>query len=100
MKVLNPNDTTHTISLIPRYYPESEVIFTLFNESTRENTVIPNTYSITNGLFSIVFDYTFENKSKFQIKIQENEVIFRGKLLITEQGTQDYKITKDLYIYE
>ena len=100
MKILSPNDTTHSISLVPRYYPDDVVTLTLFNESTKENIVIPNNYTVLNGLFTIQFDYNFTNKDKFSFKIEENEVIFRGKLLITEQGTQDYKITKDLYYYE
>lgn len=100
MKVLNPNNTTHSISLIPRYYPDSAIVFTLFNETNKENTVVSNTYSITNGLLTIVFDYTFTNKSKYQLKLEENSIVYRGKLLITDQGTQDYTITKDLYYYE
>ena len=28
------------------------------------------------------------------------EVVYRGKLIATEQETQEYKITKDLYFYE
>lgn len=100
MKVLNPNDTTHSISLIPRYYPESVVVLTLFNESTKENIVIDNDYTIQNGLFTINFDYNFTKNDKFSFKIEENDVVFRGKIMITEQGTQDFKITKDLYYYE
>jgi len=100
MKVLSPNNTTHSISLIPRYYPDNDIIFTLYNESTSTSTVVANTYAIVNGLLTITFDYTFTNKDKFKFKLEENSVVYRGKLLITEQGTQDYKITKDLYYYE
>ena len=100
MKVLNPNDTSHTISLIPRYYPDSTVVFTIYNESSKLETIIPNTYTIENGLFTLIFDYTFTDKDKFDIKIEENSIVYRGKLLITDQGTQEYKLTNDLYYYE
>lgn len=100
MKIVSPNDTNHTISLIPRYYPTDAVVFTLYNESTKENTVIDNVYTIDNGVFTIYFDYNFENKDKFQIKIEDNNIVYRGKLLVTNQETQEYKLTKDLYYYE
>lgn len=100
MKVLNPNDTSHTISLIPRYYPDSTVVFTIYNESSKLETIIPNTYTIENGLFTLIFDYTFTDKDKFDIKIEENSIVYRGKLMITDQGTQEYKLTNDLYYYE
>jgi hypothetical protein len=99
-KVLDFNDTNHSISLVPRYYPEGAVTFELYNESTKVKTVVSNTYMITNGLFTITFDYTFENKEKYQIKLEENSIVFRGKLLITDQNTQEYRLTKDLYYYE
>ena len=99
-KVLDFNDTSHSISLIPRYYPDSAVTFELYNESTKEVTVVSNTYSISHGLFTLNFDYTFENKEKYQIKLEENSIVFRGKLVITDQNTQEYRLTKDLYYYE
>jgi hypothetical protein len=100
MKVLDFNNTNHSISLVPRYYPEGAVTFELYNESTKVKTVVSNTYMITNGLFTLNFNYTFENKEKYQIKLEENSIVFRGKLLITDQNTQEYRLTKDLYYYE
>ena len=100
MKVLNPNNLNHSIKFIPRYYPDFPITLTLKNESTNVETIVNCDYTLVNGLCEVHFDYTFDNKSKFQIKIEEENVIFRGKLLITDQGTQDYKITKDLYYYE
>jgi hypothetical protein len=99
-KVLDFNDTSHSISLIPRYYPDSAVTFELYNESTKEITVVSNTYIVSNGLFTLSFDYTFKNKEKYQIKLEENSIVFRGKLIITDQNTQEYRLTKDLYYYE
>jgi hypothetical protein len=99
-KVLDFNDTSHSIKLIPRYYPVGAVTFELYNESTKVKTVVTNTYTIVNGLFTLNFDYTFENKQKYQIKLEENSIVFRGKLLITDQNTQEYRLTKDLYFYE
>ena len=100
MKIVNTTDTTHNISLIPRYYPYSAVTFELYNEATKEITIVPNTYSVTNGVFILTFDYTFTDKDKFQIKLEENSVVYRGKLIVTDQNTQEYKLTDNLYYYE
>ena len=81
MKVINKENTTHTISFIPRFYTENEVTFELKNEFTRDKIIIENIYSITNGVITIFFDYTFTQKDKFQIKINDTEnIIYRGKL--------------------
>lgn len=94
MKVIDPNNTIHTLFFIPRLYIDNVVIFELKNEATKEIIDLDHTYNISNGILQIDFTYTFTNKDKFQIKItQSNEVVYRGKLLITDQNTQDYKIT-------
>ena len=100
MKIVNTTDTTHNISLIPRYYPDEVVTFELYNEATKEITVIENTYTIENGVFTLIFDYNFTNKEEYQIKLEENSIVYRGKLMVTDQRTQEYKLTKDLYYYE
>jgi hypothetical protein len=101
MKVVNPNDTSHTISLIPRYYPFNDVALSLYNEQNKVVSQVDNTYVILNGIMTIDFDFDFTNKEKFEIKITENNnVVYRGKIIATTQESQDYKLTKDLYFYE
>jgi len=97
MKVVNPNDTEHTIVLIPRYYPVDAITFSLFNEATQTSENIDNTYTITDGNLSIVFEYTFTENTKFQIKLDESEIVYRGKLIATSQIPQDYKLTDNVY---
>ena len=100
MKIVNTTDTTHNISLIPRYYPDSVLTFTLTNEATKVVEVVANTYTIENGVFTLIFDYTFTDKDKFNIKLEENTIVYRGKLMVTDQETQEYKLTDNLYYYE
>ena len=101
MKVVNPNDTSHTIDLIPRYYPFNDVTLSLYNEQSKVVSEVDNTYVILNGIMTIDFDFDFTNKEKFEIKITENNnVVYRGKIIATTQDSQDYKMTKDLYFYE
>jgi hypothetical protein len=101
MIVVDPDNESHTIKLIPRFYPTGFFKFDLYNEVTKETEEIVHTYSVTNGIMSIVFDYDFTEQSKFQVKLYDGDgVIYRGKIIATSQTPQDYKQTKDLYFYE
>ena len=101
MNVVNPNDTSHIIKFVPRYYSSDALVFSLYDETTQISEVVDNIYLTTNGITSLSFDYTFTENQKFRIKISdENGIVFRGKLLATSQTTQDFKLTNGLYFYE
>ena len=93
MKVLNPNNTNHNLTLIPRFTPDVNMVFELKNETTKVKEILNFLYIFDNAILTINFNYIFVNKSNFQIKItQNNDVIFRGKLFITDQANlQDYE---------
>ena len=122
MKILNPNNTTHTIILQPRFKPTG--VFSLYFDNLNslptnyalqdgnENDFLngsgailevkpaENTYTYINGVLSITFDLTVAEGNRFALKIEESEiVIYRGNLFCTTQETQDYKLTKNKYIY-
>lgn len=98
--VINPNNTTHTLSVIPRWYPSNELTVNLYNEAKKTNEDVTNTYNTENGRLKLTFDYTFIDRDKFQIKISENnQVIYRGKLFATTQETQKFKLTDGKYYY-
>ena len=100
MKVVNPNETNHTVDLIPREYKDL-VELELYNETTREKTIVANTSLTIHGIFSINFDFNFSEGEKFQIKIsKDSNILYRGKLIATTQEPQEYKLTKGLYRYE
>jgi len=100
MKVVNPNDTEHTLVLIPRYYPADAITMSLFNETTQTSENVDNSYTITDGNLFLTFEYTFTENQKFQIKLDEDaEIVYRGKLIATSQDPQDYKLTNNLYYY-
>lgn len=110
MKIVNQNNSTHEFKLIPRFYPTSTLTLTLKNESTNEETVLPisfpefaftNNYFILDGYLNLKFDYTFQDKDRFQFDLKENEeIVFRGKIYATSEETQDYKQTNGVYRYE
>ena len=101
MKVVDPNNTTHTINLIPRIYSVSSIDLSLYNEATQVTTSVTDAYSVTDGVATIIFDFTFEDNDKYQFKLVDgSEVVYRGKLIATAQDPQDYKLTDGLYSYE
>ena len=101
MKVVNPNDTTHVIKLIPRLYEITSIDLSLYNEATQVTTTVTDAYSITNGISTLTFDFTFEENDKYQFKlVNGSNVVYRGKLIATTQDTQEYKLTNGLYTYE
>ena len=101
MKVVDPNNTTHTIKLIPRFYGITSIDLSLYNEATQETTSVTDVYSFTSGVATIIFDFTFEENDKYQFKLVDGStVIYRGKLIATSQEPQQYKLDNGLYTYE
>ena len=100
MKVIDYTNTTHTLVLIPRYYPTGDIILELTEDATQTLEIVANTYSTTDGNLSVVFDYDFTDKDKYTITLKElTEIVYRGKLIVTDQEPQDYKQTNTLYTY-
>ena len=100
MKIVDPGDTTHNITLIPRTETVNALTLVLYNEATKVSTTVANTHVLRDGNLIITFDFTFANKDKYQIKISDgSEVIYRGKILATTQIPQDYKLTDGRYTY-
>ena len=97
---IDPTDSTHTLNIIPRFYPDNTIVVELYNEASKETNTPTATYSITNGILDIEFTFTFVDKDRHQIKVTEGtDVVYRGKLLTTTQEPQDFKLTNDIYIY-
>jgi len=99
MKVVNPNNTTHTIQIIPRYYDFGTTVLTLTSLGTSTN--VTHTATTTNGITEIEFDFDFTERDKYEIKLTEGtEIVYRGQLFATEQETQDFNITVNYISYE
>ncbi len=109
MKVFDINIQEHTIILIPRFYPTSTINVNVYKEgsNTVYNKILSSEdYIINNGYLSFILSESMFiellcNNCKYEIKITENDnVVYRGKAIATNQNTEDYKLTKDVYIYE
>lgn len=101
MKVVNPNNSSHTIKLISRYYPTTNLSLLLYNESTQVESDVLNTYIIQDGYLHLDFDFTFLENERFRIElVEQNNVIYRGKLIATAEETQNYLADNNEYYYE
>jgi hypothetical protein len=73
----------------------------LYDETLQTFNAINNSFTYSNGLCAILFDLVCTENQKFQVKIlQGTAVIYRDKIFVTSQDTQEYKATKDHYYYE
>lgn len=102
MKVLNPGNTTHEIKLIYRRELSGSVVFTLTNEVTKESeTLVLNSSVTTDGITTVNFDKTVLNRSKYILKVADEEgVVYRCKIFSTDQTPQNYDKTKGYLVYE
>jgi len=107
MKIINPNDTEHTIELIPRFYGGLFHTLHLYNEVDRtEYEGFINQFSVSNGVYTLVFEidgYTAKENDTFNLKLidgSQNKIQYFQKVLATTQDTQNYKLTDGLYTYD
>lgn len=103
MDIFNPENTTHTLKIIPRFYPDGQITVNLKDEKTKEVTSFTLTPTVTDGYMYIDIEHEFSDNTNFQIEIKSVEdVVYRGKLFVTNQAgdTQAYKISKDIFTYE
>jgi hypothetical protein len=100
MKVLQPTNTTHSITIIPRAFPTGALNLKIVKEGVNTFATSTPTYTIANGLLILTFALVGLEGEKFTIKLtQGTTVVYRCKLFFTAQTPQEYKQTKNLYIY-
>jgi hypothetical protein len=98
--VIDPSNSIHTLSVVPRFYPTTSLVVALYNEATNVTATPTATYVITNGKLDITFTFTFAENDRHQLKVTEGtQVVYRGKTLTTSQEPQDFKLTNGLYTY-
>ena len=99
--IVNPNLTTHTIKLVPRFSTSNVLTLTVTDSTLGTSTDLTTTYT-TGGDYklALTFDYTFTNESSYQLKLTDSvtsEIVYRGLVLATTQNSQTYKLTDNLY---
>mgnify|MGYP003637481969 FL=1 len=119
MKILKPSNTTHSITLSPRFKPSQTLSLFLKNKITGQTIIeddasdlqgglemvlgvygVPNNYTFQSGVLELYFDLDVLEGVQYSIEIKEiNTVLYRGLAYCTEQEPQDYKLTKDKFTY-
>jgi len=99
--IVNPNLTTHTIKLVPRFSTSNVLTLTVTDSTLGTSTDLTTTYT-TGGDYklALTFDYTFTAESSYKLKLTDSvtsEIVYRGLVLATTQNSQTYKLTENLY---
>lgn len=101
MKIVNFEDASHSVNIIPRRTPTTALTLVLYNEATQVSTSPDVTYSINSGILTFDFDFTFLDEQKYQFSLLEStETIYIGRFFAINTEAQSYKQTNNLYFYE
>lgn len=97
MKVFDPNDTTHNLKVIPRYYnvDNTHTLITKEEGTTAEVTETIDTRTLAEGYITYTFDKTVSNNQRYSYKITDvttTKVVSRGKIFVTDQTPQNYSV--------
>jgi len=95
MLVVNPDNISNTLNVLPRYYGDltTNITVTITNEDNRQDlTHSLSNISINDGFLSFDTDANFINNSTYRLKITDNLVVFRGKIFATNQSKQNYRV--------
>jgi hypothetical protein len=86
MKIIYAENTTHVITLIPRYYPTGSVIVELENQTTRAKGNVTNSYTITDGIMTVTFEIVVKNKDNFYFTIsKDGKIIYKGQIIVKDE---------------
>ena len=97
--VVNPNDATHSIRVIPRYTPIGALTVSIFEKYSETLTEVSNTYTYVNGYLTIGFDYTFTERDNYKLTIvNDSQILYRGFIFATSQTPQTFKLSENVYI--
>lgn len=100
--IVTPGNTSHSLKIVPRYYPQNTITLTITDSASNTSVDITPVYSESNGKLVVQFDYNFTENSNYRVSLTDtldNEIVYRGKLITTTQETQEFKLTTDKFYY-
>lgn len=102
MKVISPDNTTHIIDYIYRRELVGNPVFELTNETTKVSENLSATQITTiDGLSTMYFVKTVSNNEKYTMKVTDDDgVVYRCKVFVTNQDVQNFDKTKGFITYE
>lgn len=105
MKVFNQDLLTQSITFVPRFEPLGDIniyVYNSFSDTTQEILQGVNYTYLGGEVLLEDLDITdLKEGNKYTLTIKDNDVIiYRGLAMSTNQEPQEYKDTKNAYIYE
>lgn len=100
--IINPNNATHTLRIIPRFNPSASLVLNIKDTTTNLNVDIAiGSYAFTTtGGIEFSFGLVATNETRYQLTISEGtEIVYRGIAIATAQDTQSYQLTNDKYYF-
>lgn len=98
MIVLDPADSSHVISIIPRTYDVSnDHTFSLTDDDFRTTTAVANTKALNEGYIDYTVTISTAEGKSYSVKVTDDvttEVVSRFKMFATAQTTQNYRINE------
>ena len=71
--IVNPNDTSHTVKITPRFYPTNDLLMRISNIFKGTSDLISPSYVLGNdNKLALTFDYNFSSESNYNLKIVES----------------------------
>ena len=97
MTVLDHNNASHNLKVIPRYYNVTNThTLKLYNEDTEvESTETIDSRSLADGYITYTFTKTIEENQRYTYKVTDattTKVVARGRIFVTDQPTQTYSV--------
>jgi len=97
MKVFKPADTTHVLSIYPRFYVSNVDLYIRYE--LKPETAFKSVPTTTeNGYLVGEFTYTFVEGGSYELEVFDSatkKLLYRGKAYATAQtDLENYKLTK------
>lgn len=87
MIIVNSDNGTNAVGLIPRFYPVSDINVEILKELNETKDIINTSYIISNGSMILSLDYVFEDGFRYEFKVKEGlDTVFVGKFLAKSLG--------------
>ena len=102
--IVNPNDTTHTVKVSPRFYPSNTLSIRIDSSSEGTTDYLTPSYILgSDNKLALSFAHIFSNELSYSIAVTDTiteEMVYRGLILATTQITQDYSLTANKYYWQ
>ena len=100
MRVLNYGTANYEIKFIPRVYSLDNTVLELTNIATKVTTTPTHAIAGDDGILSLQFTATFVEGERYKLDLYTaTDTLFMCNILITNQETQEFNVSKNFIQY-